>query len=69
MKYASLSIFTIRSFSYTFDHVTKEKQTNFSISGLWVIFPAYMTIVFGADLLKALDMAVESSSSSSSKKR
>lgn len=27
------------------------------MNGLWVIFPAYMTVVFGADILKALDIA------------
>lgn len=31
-------------------------------SGLWVIFPAYMTVVFGTDILQALDIAAESSS-------
>lgn len=31
------------------------------MNGLWVILPAYMTIVFGTDLVTALDMAVESS--------
>jgi hypothetical protein len=29
-------------------------------SGLWVIFPTYMTIVFGSDILQALDIAAES---------
>jgi len=28
-------------------------------SGLWVIFPAYMTVVFGSDILQALDNAAE----------
>ena len=28
-------------------------------SGLWVIFPAYMTVVFGSDILQALDDAAE----------
>jgi hypothetical protein len=28
-------------------------------SGLWVIFPAYMTVVFGSDILQALDNATE----------
>ncbi|KAG9198760.1 hypothetical protein G6514_009624 [Epicoccum nigrum] len=27
------------------------------MNGLWVIFPAYMTIVFGSDLVQALDVA------------
>lgn len=26
-------------------------------SGLWVIFPAYMTVVFGSDIIAALDIA------------
>jgi len=30
------------------------------LSGLWIIFPAYMLSVFGSDLLEALDLiAVE----------
>ncbi|KAF1924008.1 uncharacterized protein M421DRAFT_73793 [Didymella exigua CBS 183.55] len=29
------------------------------MNGLWVIFPAYMTIVFGSDILCALDHAAE----------
>jgi hypothetical protein len=37
-------------------------QANNFFSGLWVIFPAYMTVVFGTDILKALDIAAESSS-------
>ena len=29
-------------------------------SGLWILFPAYMTIVFGSDILHGLDLiAVE----------
>ncbi|KAF2183243.1 hypothetical protein K469DRAFT_583835 [Zopfia rhizophila CBS 207.26] len=32
------------------------------MNGLWVIFPAYMTTVFGADIIEALDLATESSS-------
>jgi len=28
-------------------------------SGLWVIFPAYMTVVFGSDIIHALDIAAE----------
>jgi hypothetical protein len=32
------------------------------MNGLWVIFPAYMTVVFGTDILQALDIATESSS-------
>ncbi|KAF2824709.1 hypothetical protein CC86DRAFT_296392 [Ophiobolus disseminans] len=31
------------------------------MNGLWVIFPAYMTIVFGSDIIQALDIAAESS--------
>lgn len=38
------------------------------MNGLWVIFPAYMTIVFGADLLEALDLASESSFADAKKK-
>ena len=37
-------------------------------SGLWVVFPAYMTIVFGTDILEALDLAAESSSAAAKKK-
>ncbi|KAF3044212.1 hypothetical protein E8E11_008606 [Didymella keratinophila] len=29
------------------------------MNGLWVIFPAYMTVVFGSDILQALDDAAE----------
>ncbi|KAJ4400147.1 hypothetical protein N0V91_008938 [Didymella pomorum] len=29
------------------------------MNGLWVIFPAYMTVVFGSDILQALDSATE----------
>ncbi|KAB2109306.1 hypothetical protein AG0111_0g3118 [Alternaria gaisen] len=32
------------------------------MNGLWVIFPAYMTVVFATDILQALDIATESSS-------
>ncbi|RMZ66535.1 c6 transcription factor [Pyrenophora seminiperda CCB06] len=32
------------------------------MNGLWVAFPAYMTIVFGTDIIHGLDMAAESSS-------
>ncbi|KAF1829012.1 hypothetical protein BDW02DRAFT_190666 [Decorospora gaudefroyi] len=32
------------------------------INGLWVAFPAYMTVVFGTDILQGLDTAAESSS-------
>ncbi|KAL6704115.1 hypothetical protein ACN47E_008778 [Coniothyrium glycines] len=32
------------------------------MNSLWVIFPAYMTITFGTDLLQALDVAAESGS-------
>lgn len=32
------------------------------MNGLWVILPAYMTVVFGSDILQALDIAAESSS-------
>ncbi|KAI4655054.1 hypothetical protein J4E85_002930 [Alternaria conjuncta] len=32
------------------------------MNGLWVIFPAYMTVVFGTDILQALDIAADSSS-------
>ncbi|KAF2875439.1 hypothetical protein BDV95DRAFT_484243 [Massariosphaeria phaeospora] len=35
------------------------------LNGLWVVFPAYMTIVFGSDILEGLDAAVESSSKKS----
>ncbi|KAF2738794.1 hypothetical protein EJ04DRAFT_560453 [Polyplosphaeria fusca] len=31
------------------------------MNGLWVIFPAYMTVVFGADIFEALDIASQSS--------
>ncbi|KAH8708561.1 hypothetical protein GQ44DRAFT_627735 [Phaeosphaeriaceae sp. PMI808] len=31
------------------------------MNGLWVLFPAYMTIVFGSDIIRALDIATESS--------
>ncbi|KAJ8117528.1 hypothetical protein OPT61_g1289 [Boeremia exigua] len=31
------------------------------MNGLWVIFPAYMTIVFGSDIIQALDLATDSS--------
>ncbi|CAO2653171.1 Nn.00g025820.m01.CDS01 [Neocucurbitaria sp. VM-36] len=31
------------------------------MNGLWVIFPAYMTIVFSADILQGLDIAAEAS--------
>ncbi|KAF1352979.1 hypothetical protein EJ07DRAFT_168556 [Lizonia empirigonia] len=30
------------------------------MNGLWVVFPTYMTIVFGSDIVKALDVAAES---------
>ncbi|KAF1919148.1 mitochondrial inner-membrane-bound regulator-domain-containing protein [Ampelomyces quisqualis] len=30
------------------------------MNGLWVIFPAYMTVVFGSDILQALDIATDS---------
>lgn len=33
-----------------------------SSSGLWIIFPTYMTIVFGSDIIKALDIAAGASS-------
>jgi hypothetical protein len=36
-------------------------DANMCFSGLWVILPAYMTVVFGTDILQALDFAVESS--------
>lgn len=29
------------------------------MNGLWVIFPAYMTVVFGTDILQALDIAAD----------
>ncbi|KAF2621258.1 hypothetical protein BU25DRAFT_495910 [Macroventuria anomochaeta] len=29
------------------------------MNGLWVIFPTYMTIVFGSDIIQALDIAAE----------
>jgi hypothetical protein len=29
------------------------------MNGLWVIFPAYMTVVFGSDILQALDDAAD----------
>ncbi|KAF1958369.1 hypothetical protein CC80DRAFT_408964 [Byssothecium circinans] len=32
------------------------------MNGMWVIFPAYMTITFGADILAGLDAGTESSS-------
>lgn len=32
------------------------------MNGLWVVFPAYMTVVFGSDILKALDIASEPAS-------
>ncbi|KAF3040705.1 hypothetical protein E8E12_006297 [Didymella heteroderae] len=32
------------------------------MNGLWVIFPAYMTVVFGSDILQALDNATEAPS-------
>ncbi|KAH6122775.1 hypothetical protein HBI64_155880 [Parastagonospora nodorum] len=32
------------------------------MNGLWVIFPAYMTVVFGSDILTALDIAASASS-------
>lgn len=32
------------------------------MNGLWVIFPAYMTVVFGSDIVKALDIAADASS-------
>ncbi|KAF1843061.1 uncharacterized protein K460DRAFT_367993 [Cucurbitaria berberidis CBS 394.84] len=32
------------------------------MNGLWVIFPAYMTVVFGTDILQGLDIAAASSS-------
>ncbi|KAF2260321.1 hypothetical protein CC78DRAFT_473186 [Lojkania enalia] len=38
------------------------------MNGLWVILPAYMTVVFGSDILEALDVASESSSAASKKK-
>jgi hypothetical protein len=35
-------------------------MSNGITSGLWIIFPTYMTIVFGSDILEALDLiAVE----------
>jgi len=43
--------------------VQKQKLTSFFNSGLWVAFPAYMTIVFGTDIIQGLDMAAESASS------
>ncbi|KAH7136022.1 hypothetical protein B0J11DRAFT_426523 [Dendryphion nanum] len=38
------------------------------MNGLWIIFPAYMTLVFGADLFEALDLASESASAAAKKK-
>ncbi|KAF2114516.1 hypothetical protein BDV96DRAFT_100208 [Lophiotrema nucula] len=38
------------------------------MNGLWVIFPAYMTVVFGTDIMEALDIASESSDAASKKK-
>ncbi|KAF1994722.1 hypothetical protein P154DRAFT_526888 [Amniculicola lignicola CBS 123094] len=38
------------------------------MNGLWVVFPAYMTLTFGSDILEALDLASESSSAASKKK-
>ncbi|KAH7082187.1 hypothetical protein FB567DRAFT_100019 [Paraphoma chrysanthemicola] len=35
------------------------------MNGLWVLFPAYMTVVFGSDIIQALDIAAESSSKKS----
>jgi len=32
------------------------------MNGLWIAFPAYMTVVFGSDILKALDIASEPTS-------
>jgi hypothetical protein len=32
-----------------------------SCSGLWVALPAYMTVVFSSDMVKALDIAAETS--------
>ncbi|KAF2476969.1 uncharacterized protein BDR25DRAFT_42610 [Lindgomyces ingoldianus] len=37
------------------------------MNGLWIVFPAYMTIVFGADISEALDIATDSSSASKKK--
>ncbi|KAF2020607.1 hypothetical protein BU24DRAFT_3891 [Aaosphaeria arxii CBS 175.79] len=38
------------------------------MNGLWLAFPAYMTVVFGADILEGLDLATESSSAAAKKK-